>query len=526
MGHHNLRTRLLALTTVALLACLPAAARAASCASTHWIGAWGDAPSDASGGDALADLLDASESLKLPVANATIRAILTPTYGGSEIRVHLSNRFGATPVTFGAVTIALEAAGAGLAGPAATVTFAGSRSVTIAPGQDVVSDPVQFSFQAFQTLAVSLYVPGFVAKPTEHYTARQISYVTPPDGGNHASDVSGAAFSVQTTSRYYVDGLDVLAPASAGAVVAFGDSITDGYQTSSSTGVPETTSTLNTNGNWPDDLARRLTATQIPLSILNEGISGNRILQNGAVGGGFDTFGPSALSRLQDDVIDQAGVTTVIWLEGINDLGTAPYATAAQIEAGYVQGIDELQRAHLRVLLGTLTPSGGADGNYGTGATNTVRQQINDWIRAQHIAYGYIDFDAAVRNATDTAINPAYDDGDHLHLNLAGYQAMADTIRLTLLRRAACTLPALHVVVGRRTVPAGTRVTLHIRVTGRGIDGVPAAGVRIDGHRIRANTAGHATITLRFARSGRYRIRATANGYTDGSAVIRVTRRA
>jgi lysophospholipase L1-like esterase len=439
--------RLIALAAVAalvafgVLRALLGPAAVGPCNGTHWIGAWADAPSDASAGSSPLSMMDASGHPKLPVDDATIRAELTPTYGGSMVRVHLSNRFGTTPAVFGAVTIALKGAGAGLAGPVTAVTFAGKRSVTLPPGADVSSDPVRFTFSAMQTLAVSMYVANDAAKPTEHYTARQTSYLTPAGRGDQASDASGTAFTTQTTSRDYVDGIDVQAPASAGAVVALGDSITDGYQGLAPDGVPEVTSTLNANGRWPDDLARRLIAGHIALSILNEGISGNRILYSAAGTGGPGTSNPSALSRLREDVLDQAGVTTVIWLEGINDVATAPFASAAQVEGGLVQGVETMHQAGLRVVLGTITPAGGAGGEYGAPSANAVRNEVNTWIREQHVADGYVDFDAAVRDPGDPGrIAPAYDGGDHVHLDLAGYQAMADAIDLALLRRPACTM--------------------------------------------------------------------------------------
>ena len=510
-------------------ACLsfPAFATAASCASAHWIGAWADRPSAASGGTTVSDIFDASGHQKLPVDNETIRAVLTPTYGGKIVRIHLSNRFGTTSAMFGRVTIAVKGTGAALAGPATPVTFAGGRSITVAPGQDVVSAPVRFAFSAMQTLAVSMYVSNDAGKPTEHYTARQTSYLSASGAGDHAGDRSAAAFTAPTTTRPYVDGIDVLAPASAGSVAAFGDSITDGYQ-GEPAGVPEVASTLNVNGRWPDDLARRLIAAHIPLSVLNEGISGNRVLQDGAVGGNYDTYGPSALSRLNADVLAQAGVTTVIWLEGINDLGQTPNATAAQLEAGYVKGINRMHKAGLRVLMGTLTPSGGAAGAYGTSATNAIREQVNTWIRTKSPADGYIDFDAAVRDpGSHSIINPAYDGGDHLHFNLAGYRAMADAIRLSLLRRASCTLPALRLNVSPHTATTATRTVLRFQVTTRrGGHTLPIRGavISIGRLQLRTNAHGRARIALTFTHAGRVRARATDSGYQAAIATINTTR--
>jgi lysophospholipase L1-like esterase len=435
---------------VAVLA-VPAGSSAATCASTHWVGAWEASPTDASQGTGVGDVLAPSEDFppgsagdkKLPVDDSTLRVILTPALGGSTVRVHLSNRFGAGPVTFDRVTIGKQATGAGLADPPVPVTFGGKASVTAASGQDVVSDPIAFSYPAFQNLAVSIYVSGNAGMPTEHYEGRQTSYFTPDGAGDHAADTAGDVFALYNSTRPFVDGVDVLAPASTGAVVAFGDSITDGYQGQAPAGIPANPQGYNENRRWPDDLARRLIGGHIALSVLNAGISGNRELLDGAVGGNTDTYGPSALSRLKQDVLDQSGATTVIWLEGINDIGQSPNATAAQIDAGYVKGIAEMHAAGLSVLQGTLTPAGGdLMSSYGGAAANQVREDVNSWIRTKSPADGVIDFDAAVRDPNNPSqINPAYDGGDHLHFNPTGYEAMADAINVALLRRATCTPP-------------------------------------------------------------------------------------
>jgi len=443
------------------------------------------------------------------------------------VRVHLSNRFEATPVTFGATTIAPKGAGAALAGRATRVAFGGRDAVTVAPGRAVLSDPVHFRFSAMQTLAVSLFVSNAPDNPTQHYQARQTSYLTEPGTGNHAADASGSAFVQQDTSRPYVDGIDGIAPASAGAVVALGDSITDGYQGDAPDGAPEVASTLNVNGRWPDDLARRLIAAHIPLSVLNAGIGGNRVLQNGAVGGNSDTWGPSALSRLEDDVLHKAGVTTVIWLEGINDIGMAPYATAAQIKAGYIKGIAEMHAAGLKVLQGTLTPSGGdPDPSYGDAAANQERERINDWILTKSPANGVINFAAAVQDPSDPSqINPAYNGGDHLHFNVAGYRAMANAINLKLLRRAACTVPTLKLTVTPLSITANKRTVLRFVVTGP-LNGhhepIKQAVITIGHHRLTTNSRGRATITLRFSHSERMRARVTAPGYAHTSRLIQI----
>jgi lysophospholipase L1-like esterase len=298
----------------------------------------------------------------------------------------------------------------------------------------VVSDTVAFSFGPFQSLAASVYVAGDVGKPTEHYTARQTSYLTPEDAGDHTGDVDGGAFTQRTTTRPFVTGIDVLAPRSNGAVVTLGDSITDGFQQPAPTGA-EAQDSLDADGRWPDVLARRLLAANRPLSVLNLGIAGNGVLRDGTALGS-DVFGPAAIRRLDADVLSQAGVTTVIVLEGINDLAAPPTPTVEELLGGYRELIDRMHSRGLRVLLGTMTPVGGVEGL--APDTDAKRQVVNTWIRDQS-PDGFVDFDAAVRDPADPSrINPLFDGGDHLHFNLAGYLAMGNAIPLELLRDPAC----------------------------------------------------------------------------------------
>ena len=413
-----------------------------SCTDQGWVGAWAAAPSDASRGTDTFDpfdfdMYDASLNPKSVTRNETTRAILTPTFGGSTTWVRLSNRFGTVPVTFAHTTIAQRASEAALVpGTTTPLTFGGRQSVTVAPGQDVVSDPVGFSFEAFQSLAVSVYVTGDVGKPTEHYIARQTSYLTPEDAGDHTEDLDGGAFTQRTTARPFVSGIDVLAPLSTGAVVALGDSITDGYQELPS-GPPESPEGIDADGRWPDVLARRLRAASRPLSVLNAGIAGNRVLQDGTIGDNPDVYGPAAIRRLDADVLSQSGVTTVILLEGINDLLESPNATVEELLGGYRQLISSVHSRGLRVLQGTLTPAGGSEGALPD--TEAKRQAINTWIREESPADGVIDFDAAVRDPADPSrIDPDYDGSDHLHFNLAGYLAMGNAVPLELLLDPAC----------------------------------------------------------------------------------------
>lgn len=408
-----------------------------SCSEQDWLGVWAAAPSDASLGTDDMDSYDMSMNPKSVVRDETIRAILTPTFGGTTARIRLSNRFGTVPVTFAQATIARRASGPALVpGTTVPLTFSGDRSVTLTPGQDVLSDPVEFAVQAFESLAVSMYVAGDIGKPSEHDVARQTSYLTPEGAGDHTSDVDESAFTERTTSRPFVSGVEVLAPLSDSAVAAVGDSITDGYQAVPA-GAPETVEGIDADGRWPDDLARRLAAAGRPMSVLNLGIAGNRVLQDSVVGGQPDVQGDALIRRLDADVLTQSGVTTVIWLEGVNDLLMSPNATVEQLTGGYREVIDRLHAQGLRVLLGTLTPAGG--NSSAPPGFDDARQAVNTWIRQESPADGVVDFDAAVRDPADPSrINPAYDGSDHLHFNLAGYQAMADAVPLELLTDRPC----------------------------------------------------------------------------------------
>ena len=439
-----------ALAAVAIVrAVAPTDSRAASC-GPHWVGSWAASPSDVS-------------LLQPTLVGQTVRMIVAPHLGGDTLRVHLSNRFGALPVTFGPVTVGIQSSGASLVpGSERSVTFNGQTFVTIPAGGDVVSNPVTLSFAAFQDLAVSIAAQGIVLAATEHHFTRQTSYLTPPLSGNHAADVSGSAFSEVTTGSastgwYFLDGIDVFAPGSDGAVVAFGDSITDGFQATGGSNDTEDLSTINTNGRWPDDLARRLIAANIPLSVLNAGISGNELLTSGT-----GLTGPSGLSRFGLDALAQAGVTDVIQAEGINDIGAG--ASASQVIGADEQLITQAHADGVHIQLGTLLPAGGPIGL--DAAKENVREQVNQWIRTQQLSDGVVDFDAALRDPSDPSqINPADVSGDGIHPNLAGYQAMANAVNLALLARPACSTvtPVARVRVSALHSAAHTRPRFLVR---------------------------------------------------------------
>jgi lysophospholipase L1-like esterase len=377
----------------------------------QWVGTWASAP-----------LLDAhgktADQLLTPGAQpgVTLRDVVHVSIGGEMVRVRFSNLYGAGPLVIGAAEIAQSLKGSGVVpGTGKPLSFHGQPSVSIPAGALAVSDAVPFKFAPLSDLTVSFYLPSPSGPVTEHQLGNATSYHAP--GNVVANDTLETPTTV--TSWEYLNGLDTLASADAGAVITIGDSITDGAK-----------STIDTNQRWPDELARRLQADPKyrDLSVLNEGISGNKILLDGA--------GPNALARFDRDVIAQSGAKYLLILEGINDIGRLhSVADAGLTAADLISALDQMiLRAHahgIAVIGCTLTPYHGA--GYYTDGGEAIRKAVNDWIRTGGAFDGVVDFEAAVRdpNHPDTYL-PSDDPGDHLHPNDAGYKAMGDAIDLKL----------------------------------------------------------------------------------------------
>jgi lysophospholipase L1-like esterase len=408
---------------------IPVASAMTPPGSDHWVASWTASPSD-SGTPFDAAGLPVPEVL----VNQTVRMIVTPHLAGSVLRIHLSNRFGHAPATFGRVTVGLE--GTGTVSDLTAVTFGGQSQVSVPVGDDVVSDPVDLSFTAFAPLAVSIYLPGVQSFPTKHWNANATSFYAAPGTGDLASVGSNSVFPLRTEAWLYVDGIDVEAPAATGAIVAFGDSITDGFVASTPLSLPVSLAVADKNGRYPDDLQRRIDAAGIPLSILNAGISSNRLVTDGEP----LLLGLSGVQRFEEDALDVPGVRGVIVLEGINDLGIPPATTTpGELIAGYEELIAMAHAHGVKIWLGTLTPASNAilDGTISAPRSEQYREQVNAWIRSQHLADGVIDFDAALRDPSDPAVlDPTYSGPDHLHPNLLGYQTMASTVSLSMLQSA------------------------------------------------------------------------------------------
>jgi lysophospholipase L1-like esterase len=386
----------------------------------HWVVTWGASPAPQ------LPAADAMRSARLEFHQQTLREIVHASIGGDTVRVRLSNAYGKQTVEIGAVRIALRASGSAVVpGSNHALTFGGRPAVAIPPDAPVISDPVNLAVPAGADLAISIFVPRDAVGSGVHYSAQQTSFVGPGDLTDSAAFPDDAG---RLTSWVFLSGVEVLASKAAAAVVAFGDSITDGAR-----------STPDANHRWPDVLAARLLAHRKKIGVLDAGIGGNRILHDAATN---VRFGVNALARFDRDVLAQPGVRYVIVLEGINDLGhagsSAPAAenvTAEDLIAGLRQMIERAHEHGLKIFGATLTPFVGASPGYFTPEKEAKRQAVNQWIRTGGAFDGVIDFEKAVRDpANPDRMLPAYDSGDHLHPGDAGYKAMGEAIDLSLFR--------------------------------------------------------------------------------------------
>ncbi|MEU0791987.1 SGNH/GDSL hydrolase family protein [Amycolatopsis sp. NPDC005961] len=378
--------------------------------ASHWVATWTSMP-------------QLTEPSNLPPApytgadrvldNASLRQTAHVSAGGPRIRLRFSNAFGGAPLPLSAVTVARPLDGrAGVSavvpGSVLPVTFHGKPSTTVPMGAQVVSDPLPFPVRPFENITVTAYLAhgqGSLSI-TSHPGSRTTSYLVPGDQVA-AADLTGAT---PVDHWYFLSGIEVLSPAPAVAVI--GDSLSDGRG-----------STTNGNDRWPDVLASRLSS-----AVVNQAAGGNRVLQDG--------LGPNVLARLDRDLLAQSGVSRAIVFEGINDLGTAAPEAAASTAADLIDAYDQiLTRAHaagIQVYGATLTPFGG-NSAYDSPEREAARTVVNTWIRGHFDAV--LDFDRVVRDpAAPARLLPAYDVGDHLHLNPAGYRALGTSVPAGLFR--------------------------------------------------------------------------------------------
>lgn len=373
----------------------------------------------------------------------TFRLMVRPDLWSNRIRLRFSNAFGTRPVTFDGVYVGAQwSAAAVLPGTNEAVRFGGRAAVTVAPGEEVWSDAVALPFVrtpaqaelAGRRLAVSFHVAGESGPMTWHAKGLTTSYVTAPGAGAKGQAEDESAFPFSTTSWYFLDAVDAMAPAGTRVVVALGDSITDG-----------TASTLNGDDRWPDALSRRLHAAYGNLVVVvNAGIGGNQVAGPAEYSAQKPfSGGPSAVQRLERDVLSLSGVSAVIWLEGINDFGKSTDAEVSAVEAGMKDVVGRI-RAHIRgvkVVGATVVPAlGSTSAAHGSAAEDRKRQQLNEFIRTSGLFDGVADFDRATLDPQTGGLRAEFvpdsttgGAGDRLHPNRAGYLAMAASIDLKVL---------------------------------------------------------------------------------------------
>jgi len=391
-------TLILALALAALAPCAQA--------GTHWARSWNASP-----------LAAAPDRRPPTLKDVTVRQMVRVSAGGERYRLRLTNEYGLAAVRIGRVRIVQLAEDGTMApGTARELTFDGSTGAVLAPEAPLLSDPVDLVLPALSRLSISLYLPEEVANPTIHLLGLSSAWIAPGDQ-TAADQLTDPTL---TTQRILISGIDVERAEPGRVIVTLGDSITDGAN-----------GTRDADQRWPDLLAQRLQAAGLTsVAVANAGISGNRILKP------KPGLGVAALARLDRDVLAVPGATDVIVLEGVNDFGMAwrdqdpQPPTPADLIAGYRQMIARAHARGLKIRLATILPY--KDANYWSEQGEATRQAVNAWIRTGGEADGVIDFDAVMRDpAEPLKLAAAYDSGDHLHPNDAGFRAMADAIDLT-----------------------------------------------------------------------------------------------
>jgi lysophospholipase L1-like esterase len=356
--------------------------------------------------------------------NQTLRVIAHVSVAGDQARVRIANTFGTRPLLIDKASIALQQSGAALAaGSNRELTFSGRRSIVIPIGAYVVSDPAPLAISARGDVAVSIFTSGDTGPVTAHPLALQTSFVSGP--GDFVLSDDAAPFVTSLSAWPFLVGIEVHAAKGTQTIVAFGDSITDGYG-----------STTGTNHRWPDYLERRLLDAHQKAAVVNEGIGGNRILHDALAVTPF--FGPNGLARFDRDALSISGVSHIVVMLGINDIGHAgagknsqEAVSADDIIAGLKQFALRAHARGIKIIGATLNPYAGAA--YFDQQGEEKRLKVNAWIRSTADFDGFIDFDAATRDPNKPGqLQAAYDSGDHLHPNDAGYEAMAQSIKLSL----------------------------------------------------------------------------------------------
>lgn len=355
-------------------------------------------------------------------AHQSVRQVVRVTDGGSGARIRLSNRYGAEPLTVDAASLALAGEGAAVRpGTLRPLTFGGAPSVLIPAGGEVVSDLAELPVEPLSSVMVTLYFAGPTGPATFHAQAYATSFRA---SGDRTADAGAEGFAERTHSWYHLSDVELTggdAPAS-GTVVAFGDSLTDGFG-----------STVGADRRYPDALAERLRSAGRSWAVLNAGIGGNLLLNDSP------WYGERASARFDRDVLDKPGVRSVIVLVGLNDIGFSevdlptyrpnPQVSVAELTAGYRELVERAHRRGVKVIGGTVLPFKGAE--YHTPRAEAKRVAVNEWIRTSGVFDAVADFATALAEPGDAeTLDPMYDSGDHKHPNDAGYRVMAGAVPL------------------------------------------------------------------------------------------------
>ncbi|MFD8974536.1 MULTISPECIES: SGNH/GDSL hydrolase family protein [Streptomyces] len=412
---NTLRRSAIALLTAAALGLAPTALADTGHQGPSWRAAWAASPQSPTAP------FTANWSQQ-GFDNHTVRQVVRVTTSGNRARIELTNRYGSTPLRIAGATVARTAEGSAVRpGSVRQLRFDGRASVTIPAGGTLLSDAANVPVEAFESLTVTLYLAEKTGPATFHHFSSATSYRA---DGDHRADPTGAAFQETSTSWYFLSGVEVTGGRESGrrnGVVTFGDSITDGVG-----------STVDTDRRYPDALAERLAEAGRPRAVVNHGIAGNQVVND------TTWAGEKGLKRFRQDVLAEPGVRTVIVLEGINDIGGStatfpaaptPDVSAAQLIAGHRTLIREAHAKGLKIVGATLTPIKGSF--YDSPANEAKRDAVNDWIRTSGAYDAVVDFDRTVADPADPdRILPAYDSGDGIHPNDAGYEAMAGALDL------------------------------------------------------------------------------------------------
>ena len=379
-----------------------------------------------------------------PISGLTVRQSFAPHWAGNVVRLRLSNRYSSLPVTFTNVHLAEESSPGSanmVPNTACRLAFNGQPSVTLQAGETVVSDWMAYPVDAFKRVGVSFYAPGLTPQVTRHLNANEVLYLSLP--GDYSASASGSMFvpapEGYTANFLVIEALEVLAPNNVLAVVAVGDSITDGSDSTTAFLSGKGSPLVATDQRYPNHLQRRFLQAGMPFTVANAGIGGNELLRDGWL----PQFGKALLTRFDADVLQTEGVSHVLVLIGTNDFGNPKPGQAPTSEAliaGYKELIAKAKNAGLKVILGTIPPAEGTVTElipvlHGTAAARVARDEANAWIRSQTMSDGVVDFEECLEDKNRKGfLAPEYNSGDNLHPNPAGYAAMAECVNLNLFK--------------------------------------------------------------------------------------------